>query len=256
MGIKGRRNSDFKWTEEMIAEKLRWHLLSSSTVRYILNNLYVFSNHWESDYLALTKSGYLYEGEIKISKSDFKADFKKENKHTLLRESYEKLEGVEGKLRPHYFFYAVPEDLITAEEVPEYAGLVYMMEYFPYYRWVKQAPLLHKDKFSDEVLNLQDKFYYNMISWKTKALSGYKKELEATKQLLKEAQTDEDGNKYPYTLGQYQKILEEKEREITDLNRRVKDMFEEIMECRRERRRLLLEKKENDRQGDNREVVD
>ena len=242
MGTIGRKNKTI-WTEELIVDKLRWHFLGSSTVRYHINGLYVFSHTWESDFLALTKSGYLYEGEVKISKSDFKADFKKKDKHTLLRESYEKIEGVEGKLRPHYFFYAVPENLITEDEVPEYAGLVYMTEHFPYWKWVKQAPLLHKEKFTDEELNLQEKFYYNMVSWKDKALTGYKKELEDTKKLLKEAKTDEDGKKYLYTLGQYKEKLEAKEAEVSTLYRNLSDYTEELLELRREIRHLKLELK-------------
>lgn len=242
MGIIGRKNKTI-WTEELIVDKLRFHFLGSSTVRYYINGLYVFSHTWESDFLALTKSGYLYEGEVKISKSDFKADFKKKDKHTLLQESYEKLEGVEGKLRPHYFFYAVPEGLITEDEIPEYAGLVYMTEHFPYWKWVKQAPLLHKEKFTDEELNLQEKFYYNMVSWKDKALTGYKKELEDTKKLLKESKTDEKGNKYPYTLGQYKEKLEAKEQEVSTLYRNLSDYSEELLELRRENRKLRLELK-------------
>ena len=96
MGIIGRKNKTV-WTEELIVDKLRWNFLSPSTVRYHLNGLYTFSYTWESDFLALTKSGYLYEGEVKISKSDFKADFKKKEKHNILQESYAKIEGVEGK---------------------------------------------------------------------------------------------------------------------------------------------------------------
>ena len=237
MGIIGRKEKT-KWTEDLIVDKLRWHFLSQSTVRYHLNGLYTFSHTWESDYLALTKSGYLYEGEVKVSRSDFKADFKKEQKHTLLRESYEKLEGLEGKLRPHYFFYAVPEDLIKEEEVPEYAGLIYMIEHFPYYKWIKQAPLLHKEKFSDQELNLQDKFYHNMISWKDKALTGYKQELDVTRQLLKEAKTDEDGKKYPYTLKEYKDIVAERDITIDNLKRQVSDLKEGINEYRRELHKL------------------
>ena len=245
MGTIGRKNKII-WTEELIVDKLRWHFLSSSTVRYHLNGLYVFSHTWESDFLALTKSGYLYEGEVKVSKSDFKADFKKKDKHTLLQESYEIIEGLERKLRPHYFFYAVPEGLITEDEVPEYAGLVYMTEHFPYWKWVKQAPLLHKDKFTDEELNLQEKFYYNMVSWKDKALTGFKKELDATKKLLKEAKTDEDGKKYPYTLGEYKNLLKERDSTIEYLNRKVRDLEEGISEYRRELHKLKVKEKGND----------
>lgn len=230
-----------EWTEELIVDRLRWHFLSPSTIRYHLNGLYTFSHTWESDFLALTKSGYLYEGEVKVSRSDFKADFKKKGKHTLLQESYAKIEGIEGKLRPHYFFYAVPENLITEDEVPEYAGLVYMTQYYPFYRWVKQAPLLHKEKFSDEALNLQEKFYYNMVSWKDKALTGFKRELDETRKLLKEAKVDEDGNRYPYTLKEYKEKLAKAEREIKDWQYKCNQLEEGIMEYRRELHNLQKE---------------
>lgn len=51
---------------------------------YQLTNSYVFA--WESDYFGIAKgSGYVYEIEVKMSKSDFKADFKKVQKHLMLK---------------------------------------------------------------------------------------------------------------------------------------------------------------------------
>lgn len=136
------------YTEQSILEILNRDFLSQP--KYTINNLYVFS--WESDYLALTKSGYWYEVEVKISRSDFKADFKKTKKHqTLKREN-------NGKC-PNYFYYAVPEGLISVDEVPEYAGLIYITQYGQL-KTAKIAPVLHKEKLQ---LDLQDKFYYN---WK------------------------------------------------------------------------------------------
>ena len=55
--------------------------------------------------------------------------------------------------KPNYFYYVVPENLIAMEEVPTYAGLVYVK---PRYNregkiyWydanvVKEAPKLHKE---------------------------------------------------------------------------------------------------------------
>lgn len=44
--------------------------------RYILLNSFVFN--WESDFFFKTGSDYFVEIEVKVSKSDFKADFKKE----------------------------------------------------------------------------------------------------------------------------------------------------------------------------------
>lgn len=135
-----------------ISEKSILSILNSQFLcqpKYLINNLYVFS--WESDYLALTKSGYWYEIEVKISRADFKADFKKIEKHNQLANSNE-------YATPNFYYYAVPENLISVEEVPEYAGLIYIKN--GYFGTVKGAPMLHKTKLH---LDLQDKFYYN---WK------------------------------------------------------------------------------------------
>jgi hypothetical protein len=214
MGIIGRKDKTV-WTEELSVDKLRWNFLSSSTVRYHINGLYVFSHTWESDFLALTKSGYLYEGEVKISKSDFKADFKKKDKHTLLQESYEKIEGVEGKLRPHYFFYVVPEKLITEDEVPEYAGLIYVHATIignsrVYYQFqeIKAAPKLHSNKIDENNLKLIDKFYYNYIHWKHK----HEKDLIECKELLEKYRSSE-GKTYKYTLPQAMEEISRLEKE-------------------------------------------
>lgn len=226
MGIK--KKSDIKWTEGLIIDKLTGHLLGNSTVRYFLNNLYVFSNSWESDYLSLTKSGYLYEGEVKISKSDFKADFKKEKKHLLLETKYNGKSLTDNDLCPHYFFYAVPEGLIDVSEVPEYAGLVYATTYYPYVKWVKKPPLLHKEKYDDTTLNLQEKFYYNMINWKRKALKEFPNQISQMKRLLKENKKDEDGNQYPYTLAEYKNLLKMKEEEVDIWRKKTEDL---ILDC-------------------------
>lgn len=73
-----------------------------------------------------------------------------------------------------------------------------------------------------------------MISWKDKALTEYKKELDATRQLLKEAKTDGDGKKYPYTLKEYKDIVAEKDATIADLKRQVEYLNEGISDYRRE----------------------
>ena len=51
--------------------------------KYQLMNTYIFN--WESDYFGITSSGYIYEIEVKISRSDFKADLKKVNKHSAIK---------------------------------------------------------------------------------------------------------------------------------------------------------------------------
>ena len=184
-------------TEQSIQQRLN-HFFAS--YKYKADGLYVFL--WESDKLIWTKSGYIYEFEIKISRSDFKNDFKhKKEKHIVLastiardkakeiqmslfeqkeqenrhwsREMLESRYGdidamVKGKRMPNYFYYAVPTGMLEPDEVPPYAGLIYIDSEYRYvkqsYRIVKEAPQLHKTKYTDAELNLGEKFYYN---WQT-----------------------------------------------------------------------------------------
>ncbi len=50
--------------------------------QFVLANTYIYA--WECDYFGVSKKGYSYEIEIKTSKSDFLADFKKVKKHKML----------------------------------------------------------------------------------------------------------------------------------------------------------------------------
>ena len=158
MGSRGNRNKtdkeEIKWSEELIQQQLRYNFLSPNSVKYFTENLNVYD--WESDVLKITKSGYAYEFEIKISRADFKNDFKhKKKKHTLLesKESSSKI--------PNYFYYVVPEGLINDEEIPEHAGLIYVLGNIigngrVYYQFqeIKKAPKLHSNKIDEISLNL------------------------------------------------------------------------------------------------------
>ena len=67
--------------EQSIQQRLN-HFFASW--KYNVDGLYVFE--WESDKLIWTKNGYIYEFEIKISRADFKNDFKhKKDKHLILQ---------------------------------------------------------------------------------------------------------------------------------------------------------------------------
>lgn len=189
------------YSEELIQQSFRFcGILSNSTIKYRTENLNIYS--WESDALYITKSGYAYEFEIKISRSDFKNDFKhKAKKHQILESS-----DVGITNRPNYFFYVVPEGMVKVEEVPEYAGLIYVIPHFrpsdgTIYRYsfnvVKEAKKLHKTKVDEEALSLKEKFYYNYSTWKYK----YEKDLTSYKEKLDEAKTV-DGTKYKHTLPQ------------------------------------------------------
>ena len=202
--------SDFKYTEQSIQKSLNGFFASW---KYNVDNLYVFS--WESDKLLWTKAGYIYEFEIKISRADYKNDFKhKAEKHIILsstiakerqkvyeqdlfekemkrhpwwgeedvRSHYSIERVTKGRKLPNYFYYAVPKGMIQVDEVPEYAGLIWIDEDTFYVK--KKAPCLHKEKYTDAELNLSEKFYYNWKSAKQtlrqaeKTVEYYKTQLE------------------------------------------------------------------------------
>jgi hypothetical protein len=106
----------------------------------------------ECDVISVSKSDYIYEYEVKISRSDFKADFKKP-KHNLITEKkfIKETKKEIFYLVPNYFYFIVPENLVTVEEIPNYAGLMYVNE-SGVYAIVKKAPIIHKTKASNEFI--------------------------------------------------------------------------------------------------------
>ena len=58
MGNK-RKKDNFIYTEKYILDILNKHFFSKNSLKYLINNLYVFK--WESDYLAITKSVLYYD---------------------------------------------------------------------------------------------------------------------------------------------------------------------------------------------------
>ena len=149
-----------EYTEYDIQQILKNYISDNKNVKYLFENLFLYD--WESDFVYITKSDIVFEFEIKTSKADFKNDFKnKQNKHLLLEDK-----NIEPKKKPNYFYYVVPENLISVEDIPEYAGLVYVINYYPFLEFVKKAPKLHNNKCDADFLKLTDKFYYNYRKWK------------------------------------------------------------------------------------------
>jgi hypothetical protein len=89
---------------------------------------------FEADYISLSEAGYATAIEIKITKSDLKADLKKKHiarltsaplkswgKRTALDIYYKRLK---------YFYYAVPPKLIETalDQIPDFAGLMEVTE--------------------------------------------------------------------------------------------------------------------------------
>lgn len=134
--------------------------------KYCVQNIYFFDDCGEEDFLVVKHNGYTYSFEIKISRSDYKADFKKAKRHSIFekgfitfdyrhyREGGGKLHEIGEKIprkRPNRFFYVYPQDLLK----------------------VKEAPFLHKVKFfnfAEEKLKTEEKlcnkFYYAYLELK------------------------------------------------------------------------------------------
>jgi hypothetical protein len=160
-----------KHTEATVLKAV--HNYFSSGYKYCIKNSFIFRYDWESDYFCVNREGYSFEVEAKISKADFKNDVKKE-KHKLFDDNPAK------RLLPNKFYYAVPRDLIKEEEIPKYAGLIYIDN--THATIVKRAPFIHKIK-TDYRKILCDKFYYQWLSDKKK-VHYMEYELEGAKNRL------------------------------------------------------------------------
>lgn len=115
---------------------------------------YMFGS-WEYDVLSLNKAGNITEFEVKISRSDFKADRKKRK--------FKYYEQKNFTLMPNRFYYACPEGLIQPDEIPAYAGLIYFN--CGEFAIIKNAPLIHKikhdtDKIKSKILRIQTERMY------------------------------------------------------------------------------------------------
>jgi len=150
-----------------MAIKITGKKLTNELVRdlYTKGNLLSVSNifffKWESDVFNISKSDITSEFEVKVSRSDFFADFNKREKHKALNDAHEK--GIVNEEMPQFFYYAAPEGLITVEDLPDYAGLI---ERTPYgsFKKIKSAPKLHDVKFKVESWReIAMKFYYKSL---------------------------------------------------------------------------------------------
>lgn len=147
--------------------------------KYNICNVYFFNEYkfGECDFLSIGQNDYICSFEVKVSKSDYKADFLKEKKHQYLSSVNRDKLNI-----PNKFYYVCPENLIKVEEVPDYAGLVYVKDGFC--TEIKKAPFLHKTKINYE-RNLNSKLYYGYLeNWYAKCngeYAGLKREIAELK---------------------------------------------------------------------------
>lgn len=109
---------------------------------------------YECDVIELRKSGFWIEYEVKISRADFFADFRKGAKPEEFKQHYGLPKHERFRMGctecPNEFVYVVPYNLVQPEEVPEYAGLWYYVgeDALPSTRIevIKSAPKIHSMK--------------------------------------------------------------------------------------------------------------
>jgi hypothetical protein len=175
-------------SEAIICTKLNRRY--AGNCKYKFANAFIFKGDWESDFFVQKQNGYAYEFEVKISRSDFFADKKKVEKHLILETGKYQRKGSEGNwnseikkweyedkitehehdFRPNKFFYVVPENMIKVEEVPKYAGLMYVpQDDYKGVVTVKEAPFIHKNKLDFESV-LCSKFYNYWLEAKQKTI--------------------------------------------------------------------------------------
>lgn len=120
---------------------------------------YIFGRY-ESDFISVTSAGLIHEVEVKLSRGDFFADFRKGLKHTHIQHGD----------YANYFWFATPKGLIKPEEIPDYAGHLELERedkprYIKYIKAhaAKQAPRLHK-RHDDHDQKIMRSMYFKQLT--------------------------------------------------------------------------------------------
>ncbi len=149
-------------TERMIQRGLISMFRTSS--RVLMPN-YTPRDWWECDLFRITKAGYFYEYEIKLTRGDFKADAKKVDIHYgphgngkwgkfVHSRKHERL-GQEGDDGPREFWWVVREDLIGLDDIEDWAGLMYARVSNPRYstKWPRLRVVRHARRFKRQKMD-------------------------------------------------------------------------------------------------------
>lgn len=119
---------------------------------------------FEADLLAISKSGYVNEYEIKCSRADFRKDAEKSQRFCEGRDLFNRGQWVERRKHdllaagdergPSRFWFVTPTGLLALDEVPAWAGLVEVKENrygTLLVTFVRRAPRLHAHKASESL---------------------------------------------------------------------------------------------------------
>lgn len=156
-------------------DKIQFHMIYKLMQK---NSGYVIPNYYwsvfECDILHVSAAGYTTEYEIKVTRSDFQADFEKEtlfsSHFSVPRGSIKKHDRIKEGRRTNRFIFVVPANLIDKTEVPDYAGLVELENLdcpYPLFKTVKNAKRLHNRRADQSIYDDLLSKYYNRYLYQT-----------------------------------------------------------------------------------------
>jgi hypothetical protein len=142
-------------------------LARSRSRRNLCCGRYTPQGWFECDLAEITPSGYLREYEVKLTRRDFEADRLKISRIADLggKDQHYKHDALKNGHPdgPVQFWFVVPSGLIGREEVPLWAGLIFIESSPGRLREIpsKDAPRLHRQKADPKVLqHMESVFYY------------------------------------------------------------------------------------------------
>lgn len=105
-------------------QKCIYSLYKTKGYKYFSSNSFGLGE-FEVDFVGVhPENMFCVEFEIKMTKSDFRADFKKKNKHELLKK---------GLWPVNQFFFVAPRGVLSSKDIPRHLGLI-TVDKIPMYR--------------------------------------------------------------------------------------------------------------------------
>lgn len=84
-----------------------------------------FHSDWEADILIINTEGCSHEIEIKLSKADFKNDFKKQYQNQKTKQKFLKHDKIScGDYPCNQFSFLLPQGMIEPDEIPLHCGII------------------------------------------------------------------------------------------------------------------------------------
>ncbi|MBV9217680.1 MAG: hypothetical protein JO053_16040 [Acidobacteria bacterium] len=158
-----------------------WHWLYNRGQRWACPNACKVFDTGECDLLTVMRSGLACEYEIKISRKDFRQDRRKPKfelferrlaGHTT-REPLRSGWKARTLTVPNFFFYVVPNKLVSVDEVPGFAGLIYVHdEERQRFTVAKKAARIHRDIIPDLKLQMGQKLMFRFWDQQRRVLAA------------------------------------------------------------------------------------